>query len=214
MVNLLNKIKFFFLFTIFFLIHFLSINSAKTYADIVKSIHGFTYEISGMNYTVVNNLNIHQMMKNSSNDKIKNYLKNYEMILLMAKTEFLIHTSLLGDNIGLFSVPSTEATDIVVNEKYVDYACARKLEDLENSSKTKVKGYSCKTYPYPKESSWSVYYTYRNPMTNLDADTSSVAFANPLNKNNYFVATITCDPTRCKKLQNDFLKLVQSIRFN
>ena len=183
--------------------------SGNSFAEIVKSIHGFSYKLPA-NYKLVNNINIEDLKKLPATDGVKGLMDAYGKQMQTMKLEYLFYKDWGGDNIGLTTV---QAKDGVVDATNIKSFCDQQLKILENAAKEKLEGYNCDLSKYPKGSSWAVYSSYVNPFTKYPTSIFQVEFTNKLYKGKRFIVGLVCGPKYCVKLVDDLFNVVESISF-
>ena len=183
--------------------------SGNSFAEIVKSIHGFSYKLPA-NYKLVNNINIEDLKKLPATDGVKGLMDAYGKQMQTMKLEYLFYKDGGGDNIGLTTV---QAKDGVVDATNIKSFCDQQLKILENAAKEKLEGYNCDLSKYPKGSSWAVYSSYVNPFTKYPTSIFQVEFTNKLYKGKRFIVGLVCGPKYCVKLVDDLFNVVESISF-
>ena len=183
--------------------------SENVYAELVKSIHGFHYEMPD-NYKRVNNINIEDVKKLNTNDANKRLMDAFEKQMQNIEMEYLFYKDWGGDNISMISAPSPAG---MINSSNVKNFCDQNLKILENAAQKKLEGFDCRLSKYPKNSSWAVYTSYPNPFTNYPTSLFQVEFANNIKKDKRFVVGLVCGPKYCDKLTEDFSSIIESINF-
>ena len=183
--------------------------SGNAYAEVVKSIHGFTYQMPA-DFKRVNNINVDDLKKLPATDGVKRLFDTFAEQMLTMEMEYLFYKDWGGDNISLIT---STAEDGVINATNIKSYCDQQLKILENAAQKKLEAYECMLSKYPQNSSWAVYSSYVNPFTKYPTSLFQVEFTHSAYKGKRFVAGLVCGPKYCDKLVNDLFSVVASINF-
>ena len=184
-----------------------------SFAEKIKSVHGFNYEMLD-EYRLLNNWNIKDSMKLAdvlADDNKKKMLEAMLQQFDMREMDILFYKDFGGDNIAISSAKTR--SDAMINDTNIEMFCDNQLKMIEGMSKKKVEQYECSLYQNPKISVWSVFTSYKNVFTRYPTHMYTVEFVHSTNLKKRIVLALTCGPKYCEKLLPDFYKLVSTITF-
>ena len=103
----------------------------RAHAEVVKSIHGFNYEMPA-NYKRVNNINIEDVKKLPSTEGVKRLFDTFSDQMRSVKIEYLFYKDWGGDNI---TFASQDLEIGMINATNIKAYCDQQLKILEDAVK-------------------------------------------------------------------------------